>query len=181
MTAALPLRNAERDHPIATAATQIGNVMRVASTVFAGLLSATAAAAQTHPLPDANLARRVLIMALDDIQRAQCGPSGQQCAPATPEEKSTLPLTVLEAQMIVDRGLVSGVAEHCGLAWQRQNFVPMMAYWRDIQKKTERQMALIGVMHGIVQGQTAKAFASRGACTAQQRQEATSRLPFRAP
>lgn len=153
--------------------------MRLLSAAIVLLFSATCVVAQT-PLPDPNLARRVLMMALDEIQRAQCG-LGQQCVPATVEEKSSPPVTVAEAQTIVDRGLVSGVAEHCGFDWQRQNFMPMMAYWRETQKKSERQLALIGLMHGIVQGQTAKAFGAKGACTSQQRQEVTPRLSFRAP
>jgi hypothetical protein len=50
------------------------------------------------------------------------------------------------------RGILSGAAERCGLDWQRRNFVPMMAHWRNDMKKTERQMALVALLHGVMQG-----------------------------
>ena len=118
------------------------------------------------------------MLALDNIQRAQCQ-GKRPCVPATADEKSTPPLTVAEAQAIVARGVLSGLAEYCGLDWLRQNFQPMMGYWRESQKKNERQMALVALMHGIIQGQTKQAMTSRGGCTDRERETLTARLPFR--
>ena len=75
------------------------------------------------------------------------------------------------------RGVLSGAAQACGLDWQRQNFVPMMAYWRQ-QKKTDRQLALIGLLHGMAQGQANAMLASRP-CTEQSRQGLQAQLSFK--
>ncbi len=138
------------------------------------LLSVSLVGAQAMPPEDA--IRRMLVSALDNIQRAQCG--GQPCAPATPAEKANPPLTIAEARLIISRAALSAVGEHCGLDWRQQNFLPMMAYWRARHKKTERQLALVAILHGIMQGQVQQWFATKPACTERDRRDVAARLPF---
>jgi hypothetical protein len=116
-------------------------------------LGAAAAYAQgSRPLSlDDDFVRRMLAQALDNITRLRCD-NAQPCAPATSAEKANPPITIAEARAIMNRGILSGAAERCGLDWQRRNFVPMMAYWRNDMKKTERQMALVALLHGVMQG-----------------------------
>ena len=133
--------------------------------------------AAAQPLPPEELTRRTLTQALDLIQNARCG--DKPCEPVTAAEKSNPPLTVTEAQRIIARGVVSAIAERCGLDWRRQNFLPMMAYWRTGQKKSERQMALVALLHGITQGQAEQSLQAQPPCTDQQRSEIAARLPFR--
>ena len=78
--------------------------------------------------------------------------------------------------MIVHRGTLSGTAERCGLDWRKRNFEPMMAYWRQKMKKNERQMALIGLMHGIMQGMVAGN--RKLSCTAEMREGLERQLTF---
>jgi hypothetical protein len=130
------------------------------------------------PIDDETAVRKVLMLALDNIHRGRCEHS-QPCAPATAEEKASPPITISEARLIIRRGIMSAAAEHCGLDWQRKNFEPMMAYWRHTIKKNERQMALIGLMHGIMQGVSTKTMAERGPCTDQDRRNLDSNLSFR--
>ena len=140
------------------------------------LWAGTGAAAAQAPRED--MTRRVLLLALESIHRARCE-DNRPCAPATEAEKANPPLTVAEADVIIQRAVLSAAAERCGLDWQRQNFVPMMAYWRQTQRKSERQMALVSLIHGFMQGQAQQMFAQRGACTDQERLDLAARLPFR--
>ena len=120
----------------------------------------------------------MLMLALENIQRGRCD-GGQPCAAATSEEKTNPPIAIAEARAVISRATLSGVAEHCGLDWQKLNFVPMMTYWRTTLKKNERQMALIGMLHGIMQSQIQRFVAERGPCTPQMRQDTETRLAFR--
>jgi hypothetical protein len=123
--------------------------------VLALVLTLGAAAAYgqgSRPLSlDDDFVRRILAQALDNIPRLRCE-NAQPCAPASAAEKANPPITIAEARAIMNRGILSGAAERCGLDWQRRNFVPMMTYWRNDMKKTERQMALVALLHGVMQG-----------------------------
>ena len=141
-------------------------------------LAATAVHAQgDRPLSlDDDFVRRILAQALDNITRLRCE-NAQPCAPATAAEKANPPITVAEARAIMSRGILSGAAERCGLDWQRRNFVPMMAYWRNDMKKTERQMALVALLHGVMQGIVNAG--SEKACPESMRQNLEQGLSFR--
>lgn len=104
------------------------------------------------PPPDIKtMAQALQSLALDNITRAICD-NGQQCAPTTAQEKANPPLRALEAELVVARAYLSAYASRCGLDWQTLNFLPMMRYLRGTLKLNERQMAIVGVMHGTVQG-----------------------------
>ena len=120
--------------------------------------------------------QRQIRLALTNIDRARCAGT-VFCAKTTPEELANPPITIAEARGVIRRGLVSATAEHCGLDWQGRNFVPMLAYWR-AQNKTDRQLALMGLLHGIVQGQIREGLASK-ACTDPVRRNADAELTFR--
>ena len=122
--------------------------------------------------------QRVIGLALDNLYRADCG--GRPCAPTTAEEKAAPPLTTAEARLVFQRGVISGSAEHCGLDWQKLNFLPMMSYFRNAQKSPDRKMALVGLVHGIAQGMSKPMAEKRGACTDTDRQQIEARLSFRA-
>lgn len=121
-------------------------------------------------------AHKLLMLALDNIHRGMCG-SNQRCAPATAEEKTSPPITIAEAGVVISRAALSAAAEHCGLDWKTRNFVPMMAYWRQTIKKNERQMALIAILHGLSQEFGKQGFKS--ACTDEMRQNIDRQLTFR--
>jgi hypothetical protein len=97
------------------------------------------------------LHRQLLMIALDNLGRARCE-GGQPCAPATTEERATPPITDDQARAVVDVGSISVVAEHCGLDWQRRNFEPLMKHHRERLRMSERQLALVSVLHGIAMG-----------------------------
>lgn len=150
--------------------------MRAALAAVWLLLSVAPVSAQSMPSEDET--RRLIAAALDGIHRAQCG--AQPCAPTTSAEKAKPPLTVAEARQIFGRGALSGVAEYCRIDWQQTNFLPMMAYWRTTQKKTERQLALVAILHGVMQTRVRRELVLRGRpCTQRERRDVELRLPFR--
>ena len=122
-----------------------------------------------------DLVQKVLMLALDNMSHARCE-NMKPCAPATAAEKANPPITFAEARMIVHRGTLSGTAGHCGLDWRKRNFEPMMAYWRQKMKKNERQMALIGLMHCIMQGMVEGN--RKLSCTAEIREDLERQLTF---
>jgi hypothetical protein len=88
------------------------------------------------------------------------------------------PITLEEARSVVRRGFVSGLARACEFDWQSRSYLPMMAYWRRSQGKDERQMALIGTLHGIAQGQAYRAL-SQQPCSAETRRLLEAQLQKR--
>jgi len=119
--------------------------------------------------------RRVLMLALDNITKAPCA-NAQPCAAATADERANPPLTLAEARVIITRGVLSAAGEHCGLDWQGRNFLPMMEYWRNQMKKTERQLVLAGLVHGIMQSMPNPDAQTK--CSEQMRENVDRRLSF---
>lgn len=107
-------------------------------------LGATPATAQTGQQPSD---RQLLGMAIENLARTRCGE--RPCAPATAQERARPPITDEQARMIISSAAVSVMAEHCGLDWQRRNFLPLMAHHRQGLRMNERQLAIVGLLHGI--------------------------------
>lgn len=131
----------------------------------------------SSPLSDEQVTRLVML-ALDNIHKARCSGT-QQCAPATPQERAKPPITLAEAHRVIQRGALSGAAVHCGLDWQKRNFEPMMAYWRQTARKNDRQIAFISLLHGIVVGMTQPGSAGPAHCPDAVRQGVEARLTFK--
>ncbi len=117
---------------------------------------------------------QALQAALDNIQSARCG--SDRCAPATAEEKKNPPLSLAETSQVFGRGLFSGGGEICGLDWNKRNFQPMVAYWQK-QKKNDRQIALIGIIHQISMQQIQKQIGT--ACPPEMKKDVESKLDFK--
>ena len=62
------------------------------------------------------------------------------------------PITDDQARAVVEAGSISVVAEHCGLDWQRRNFESLMKHHRERLRMSERQLALVSLLHGITMG-----------------------------
>ncbi len=135
------------------------------------------AQAPVPPLLSDEQVTRLLMLALDNIHKAQCRET-QPCAPTTAEEKAKPPITPAEAHWVIQRGALTGAAMHCGLDWQKRNFAPMMAYWREKARKNDRQIALISLLHGIVQGITQPNASAPPHCPEDVRRGVEARLTF---
>ena len=104
---------------------------------------------------------KMLQLVLDKMPDTLCGPK-KKCKPATPEERAHPPVSVEEGRRAMGAGLMSGTAQHCGLDWMRHVFVPMMAYHRQKMKMGDRQIAIMGILHGTMQGYMLAGYKQRG-------------------
>lgn len=159
-------------------ARQLRLAISAALAVTVAGLPAAPAGAQPSDDRNATAAREITALALANIQRARCGST--PCAPATDAERANPPIAETQARGIVAAGLISAFAEHCGLDWQMRSFAPLMRKLRTDLRFSERQMALAGVMHGIMQ-QTARDSLAGKPCTDQMRAETEKSLTASAP
>jgi hypothetical protein len=111
--------------------------------------------------------REALQTALNNINRARCE-GLQPCAPATPDELRTLPLSLEHARAAMRAGLASGGMEWCRLDWQQRSYRPMMDHYRKAIGLNDRQMALMGLLHGMHQGMVTRTMGNQE-CTPEMR------------
>lgn len=154
--------------------------MRYLMAVLVLLLPITVALAQSTAKPKSReeMMQQTLQIALANIQSARCA-NGERCKPATEEEKKNPPLSLTETSQIVGRGVFSGGAAYCGLDWNKRNFEPMMAYWRKVKMLNDRQLALVSIIHGMVQEQITRVFTSKGPCPPEIKKDLESKLDFK--
>jgi hypothetical protein len=75
---------------------------------------------------------------------------GSVVQPIDEHDRKTMPISARTANQVLDVGEISGYAEWCGLYWQ-SHFLTMTASARQSGLK-QKQMAFIGVVHGLAQG-----------------------------
>ncbi|MBX3518958.1 MAG: hypothetical protein KF835_02960 [Xanthobacteraceae bacterium] len=151
--------------------------MRLLAVIIFLFATVTGAFAQV-PKNREEYMQKILQIALDNLHNARCE-KGERCAPATEAEKKNPPLTLAETSKIVGRGIFSGGAAYCGMNWQKRNFEPMMAYWRNEKKKNARQLALIEIIHGIMIEQITANFSTKGPCPDEIKKDLESKLDFK--
>jgi hypothetical protein len=112
---------------------------------------------------------------LGEIHKTKCGVD--PCTPATEEEKAKPPLTIDGARQAMKVGLMSGVAEFCGLDWKNRIFLPYMNHQARAQMMTTRQLAIISMLFGTMQGYTADNYRKQEKpCTDQMRESLEKQL-----
>lgn len=110
----------------------------------------------------ASLLQRVL----GEIGNSKCG--ALNCPPATPAERANPPITIQQARQAMQVGLMSGTAAHCDVDWQRRIFLPYMRHNRHLENLSPRQLALISMIHGTMQGVMLDGYKKNGeSCTDQ--------------
>jgi hypothetical protein len=144
----------------------------IRAVILAVAFVALASAADAQTFTDAQV-RQTIDVVLDNIARARCGAG--MCAPASESERRAPPLSVADARRVIARGQMSALADWCGLDWQRRSYLPLMQAER-AAGRGERAMAMIGLMHGYVQGQAQQGFRRQGTCGAAQRADVERRL-----
>jgi hypothetical protein len=132
---------------------------------FAALLVAGQASAQPvdELFSDASVLRLTRLV-LSNLGKARCG--GAPCAPATEAEIAAPPVTLDQARLAMRTAVASANAEHCGLDWQQRSFLPMVRELREGGRLAERQMAILTMLHGVVQGATVNSARKDGPCSA---------------
>jgi hypothetical protein len=82
----------------------------------------------------------------------------------TPEELKTSVIPYEDSRRVVNRGILSAMAEFCGLDWQHESFIPFMEQERAGKRWSGKQIAFIGGLHGITQNGILKSLETKGAC-----------------
>lgn len=99
--------------------------------------------------------------------------NGNPVQPENAAERSTLPISTAAANHVISVGELSGIAEWCGMDWQA-HFLSLTAKARR-QGLNEKQVAFIGLLHGISQGNVYSAVQSKP-CTVEQKSRAAKML-----
>jgi hypothetical protein len=112
---------------------------------------------------------------LGEIEKSRCGPAA--CEAATDEEKAHPPVSLDDARRAMRVGLLAGTAEFCGLDWQSRIFLPFLAHQHRTLKMSPRQIAIVSMLHGTMQGFMVDGHKKLGTpCTDQMRQAIEKQL-----
>lgn len=141
------------------------------------LASFSCVAAQPNPasIPEP-VVRKMVELGLKNIDRALCD-GFNQCAPATPAEFATPPLSVDQARAAILVGSRSAFVRWCGFDADRRSVLPFMRQLRRSKIYNERQLALIAVIHGIQQSITTEQLKTKGECDATTRSRLDAQMP----
>ena len=88
---------------------------------------------------------------LENIQSAFCSAEAN-CAPATEAEMAEYPLAPEVSRAVMEVAIRSYAAQACGLDPNIQSFVPMMQSIASSGEFSDRQIAFVGVQHGVTFG-----------------------------
>ena len=155
--------------------------VKIAATLALALLlvaPAAPTAAQSQPDfigPNDDVVVAAMKLAGDNITMARL-PDGSRVPAETAEEldRPIVPLAV--GRLTLNTGMLSGYAQFCGLDWQARNFGPFMDSQRSDGGRTDKQIAYLGILHGIGQGIMLDNLSRHGECTPQMRESAAALL-----
>lgn len=124
---------------------------------------------------DSRVVEKIMKIARKNITRAKML-DGSFVAEETEEELKAPIISLVEGKRVVNRGMLSAMAQYCGFDWENRSFLPFMEGERAGGKWTDKQLAYIGLVHGIAQGSFRKRLEKDGACTAEKKQAAEGLL-----
>lgn len=113
------------------------------------LLASPAMAADNHPiLPrlPADAVREIMEVSRDSFLPKARLPDGTFVGKESAEDRAKPLLGPADAEHVIQLGIVSGLAEKCGLDWEKQNFAPLMRWIRS-QKLPAKAVAYVAVLH----------------------------------
>ena len=130
-------------------------------------IGAGPASAQTVPLnfklPD-DYYTRIVELAREALPTARLA-NGKPVPLESAEERAQPLLPADIERRIIDTGVVSGLASWCGLDWTTL-FRRMMLAERGAKQWNDKQLAYIGLLHGVSQGAIENSTRQQGSCTA---------------
>lgn len=134
------------------------------------LLASTAVQGQSLPAPSEETIERIASFARANLYRAKLS-DGSFMPPETPQEL-TGPIIAPELiRQTVLRGFLTGEMQACGMDWQEDSFGPYMTTVRAARRYSGKQLAYIGLLHGVSQGRALQEMAERTApCSEGERQ-----------
>jgi hypothetical protein len=84
--------------------------------------------------------------ALNNLDRYTC-PEQASCPSATTDERQNPPIGIEHARKIMLAGHMSARLRHCGLDWRSGSYVRLAREFRDQYRYSDRQMALLSLIH----------------------------------
>ncbi|MEO0485777.1 MAG: hypothetical protein AAF092_07685 [Pseudomonadota bacterium] len=132
------------------------------------IVLAALAAAPAHAQTFDEVRAVVEEITLENIQAALCQPNAN-CAPATEAERATYPLPEDMSRAVMEVAIRSYAAQTCGLDPDQVSFIPMMQGLRSSGDFSDRELAFVGVQHGVTFGFLEQS--SQFECNAAWRQE----------
>lgn len=96
--------------------------------------------------------------------------------PETEEQKKTPVIPMTDARRVINVGSESAVAAWCGLEWQYSIYLPFMQRERASKRWDDRQIAYIGVLHGVASAMMKKGLEPYGKCSEKQAAHTKARI-----
>ena len=120
------------------------------------LVFTTAAFAQDNPFSKISTMPDVITsikgLADDNVDKGQDS-EGHNLAPISADEKVNGIIPLEKTKQVIDFGVFTAYAEECGYSdWEEKIFIPFMNRERESKKWNDRQLAYIGMIHGISMG-----------------------------
>lgn len=153
-----------------------GAIWLAASILGLGLVVSLDASGQPGPAPIPDEAvSKMLQLGLQNIDRAVCD-GFNPCAPATPAELKEPPISLDQARAALITGTRTALANWCGLDGNRRSVLPMTQQLRKL-RFSNRQVALMAVIHGIQQSIVSEQLKAKGKCDQATRSKIDAQLP----
>jgi hypothetical protein len=156
--------------------TRLVTALAISGFVVAGAPRVYAQAPVEQMLSDANV-KSALQNALENIQHGLCGEK-QKCAPATKEELKNPPISIEQARGAVKAGIASGTMQWCDLSWNSRNFQPFLVHYQTGEGMSNRQIALMALIHGLNQKAIFVQLKKNGPCPPETAKSMSSQMPL---
>lgn len=101
---------------------------------------------------------------------------GSNVPAETPAELVQPIIPLDDARRVVNRGILTAMAEYCGFAWEERSYMPFMQGERASGRWSDKQMAFIGMLHGYMQASILQGVQNKGSCSAEQRRNVEKML-----
>ena len=111
----------------------------------------------------------VMKMARENITNAKLS-DGSFVPPETLEEKQKPIISFEDAKRVVRIGQQSGIAAWCSVEWEESSFRAFMQSERKKSIWTDKQLAYIGLVHGITMGLVERTMEENKHCSTKQAQ-----------
>lgn len=123
-----------------------------------------AGAQQAEPAkPPRHVVAQIMDLARENLQKAKL-PDGSNVPPETTSEKAVPLIPVEDGARVVDAASTSAAAKWCGLEWEESLYRPFMMAERRRGIWSPKQMAYIGLIHGITMGSVENHYQAKGEC-----------------
>ena len=134
-------------------------ISALACSAMAALLApAPTLAQQLVPPPNDELVAEIAAFARTNITKARLS-DGSFVPPETPEQLAQPIIPETLVRQTIARGFLTGEMQACGMDWEQGSFRPYMAAIRASRRYSDKQLAYIGILHGLGQGTGAGATA----------------------